>query len=737
MSTNPFLRLAPFIQEYIYQHEWTELRPVQVEACRVLFESEAHLLLASGTASGKTEAAFLPILTLLSEKPSTSIGVLYIGPTKALINDQFFRLEGLLAESHIPVWHWHGDVTASHKSKLLKQPQGILQITPESIESMLINRISDLSRLFGDLRFIVIDEVHVFMGSDRGRQILCQLKRLEKFMAAPPRRVGLSATLGDYTLAESWLRADTNRAVQTANPQGGRKLRLALAHFWEATAEAESDSDSAQASAGEGNPADDPYYQFVYQQSLERQKCLIFANSRHETEDIIANLRQIAQRNNQPDIYHVHHGSIGATLREGAEQAMRDPDIPAITAATVTLELGIDLGQLERVIQLGAPFSVSSFLQRLGRSGRRGAPAEMSFVCHEQVPATKVVLPKQIPWELLQSIAIIQLYLQEKWIEPIPMPRYPFSLLYHQTMSTLAGSGELSPARLAQQVLTLPPFKHISQDDYRVLLRHLLETDHLQQTETKGVIIGLAGEKVVRNFRFYAVFPDNEEFTVKEKAKEIGTIMTPPPPGERFRLAGRTWEVLDVDARRRLVSVERVLGKASGVWGGAGGEIHTRIVQRMKQVLTSDEAYSYLQPEAQERLTTARHLARQSGLGEANIVDAGGDSYFIFPWMGTVAHRTLDRYLKKVKQEGELIRSITNHTAFDIHVRGPKTIDAVASLLQDLLTHSELTEADLVAENEAPPFQKYDEFLPSSLLAKAFVGDHLNLAEVKELIQTW
>lgn len=735
MSNNPFLRLAPFIQEYIYRHGWEELRPVQVEACRVLFESDAHLLLASGTASGKTEAAFLPILTLLTEKPSTSVGVLYVGPTKALINDQFFRLEGLLTESHIPVWHWHGDVSASHKSKLLKHPQGILQITPESLESMLINRVSELGRLFGDLRFVVIDEVHIFMGSDRGRQILCQLKRLEKFMAVRPRRVGLSATLGDYTLAEAWLQADTSRPVQTANPQAGRKLRLALTHYWEAAAD--SPDDAATENTTVANVSDDPYYQFVYTQSLERQKCLIFANSRQDTEDIIANLRQIAQRHQQPDIFHVHHGSIGPTLREGAEEAMRDPDVQAVTAATVTLELGIDLGQLERVIQLGAPFSVSSFLQRLGRSGRRGSPAEMYLVDREQIPPARAPLPRQIPWSLLQSIAIMQLYLQEKWIEPIPLPRYPFSLLYHQTMSILAGSGELSPARLAQQVLTLPPFQHVSQEDFRTLLRHLLETDHLQQTETKGLIIGLAGEKVVRNFRFYAVFADNEEFTVRHKAKEIGTIVIPPPPGERFRLAGRTWEVLEVDAKRRLVFVERVSGKVSSVWSGAGGEIHTKIVQRMKQVLIGNDSYSYLQPEAQERLAAARHLALQSGLHETNIVDAGGDSFFLFPWMGTVAHRTLDRYLKKLKQEGSLIRSVANHTAFDSHIRGPKTVDELRAILQDLLEQADLTEADLVTEGEAPPFQKYDEHLPPTLLAKAFVGDHLNLGEVREHIRAW
>lgn len=133
MSEHPFYRLAPFIQEYIYRHQWTELRDIQVKAAGVVFNSDAHLILAAGTASGKTEAAFLPVLTCLEEEPPSSLGVLYIGPTKALINDQFYRLEGLLEEAHIPVWAWHGDVSADRKRKLLREPRGVLQITPESL----------------------------------------------------------------------------------------------------------------------------------------------------------------------------------------------------------------------------------------------------------------------------------------------------------------------------------------------------------------------------------------------------------------------------------------------------------------------------------------------------------------------------------------------------------------------------------------------------------------------------
>src|SRR4028118_951384 len=233
MSQQPFDRLAPFIREYIYTHGWTELRQVQVEACRVIFDTDAHLLIAAGTASGKTEAAFLPALTLLHQNPSATIGVLYIGPIKALINDQFERLNDLLKEADIPVWAWHGDVSQSRKQKLLKNPKGVLQITPESLESFLINKNTELVRLLGDLRFIIIDEIHAFMGSERGCQVLCQLARLSRYTKNQPRRIGLSATLGDYSLAEEWLSSGTELPVITPEIKGGqRKVQLSLAHFF-------------------------------------------------------------------------------------------------------------------------------------------------------------------------------------------------------------------------------------------------------------------------------------------------------------------------------------------------------------------------------------------------------------------------------------------------------------------------------------------------------------------------
>jgi len=726
VSDRSFSQLAPFIQEYIYAHGWTELRPVQIEASRVIFETDDHLLLAAGTASGKTEAAFLPVLTLLHEKPANTIGVLYIGPIKALINDQFERLNQLLKQADIPVSHWHGDVSQSRKQILLKDPKGILQITPESLESLLINKNDQLVRLFGDLQFVIIDEVHAFMGTERGCQILCQLARLSKFVKNPPRRIGLSATLGDYSSAAEWLKAGTERSVTTSDiTAAGRKLQLAIEHFYVSKDPSKS-SDQGELSA--------PYYRYIFNHTKSRN-CLIFGNNRAETETVIASLRQIAAAEGLPDIYHVHHGSISAKLRETAEEAMRDPTSAAVTAATVTLELGIDIGQLERVIQLEAPISVASFLQRLGRSGRRGEPAQMRFVCAEDEPSGKETLPEQIPWQLLQAIAIIQLYLEERWIEPIRLIQYPLSLLYHQTMSILAAKGELSPAALATQVLSLPTFGAISKEDFRQLLHHLINIDHIQQIEHGKLILGLTGEKIVRSFQFYAVFAENQEYKVRDESMAIGSIIMP-PPGNRFTLAGRTWEIFDIEPKAKTIWVKQVEGIASISWRGGSSNIHTKVLERMRRVLFEDVWYSYLQPGAKERLKTARQFARSVGLDKTNFLLLRGKTCYIFPWMGTVTYRTLEKLLTLCRQSLD-IRSISGTSPYFLTVQLGTTKltelqDEIISLCQQ-----KVTAQDLVSAEQVLKLQKYDQFIPPQLLRKAFAADYLDVVELRKIVSGW
>lgn len=228
-----FASYAPFIQDFIYRNGWESLRSVQVAAADAIFNSEDNVLLAASTASGKTEAAFFPILSQLDEDPSSSVGVLYIAPLKALINDQFGRLTELCEEAEIPVWRWHGDVAQSRKSKLLKHPSGILQITPESLEALLLHKHSHIPALFGDLRFIVIDEIHSLMRADRGGQCLCLIERLSRLASCNPRRIGLSATIGDLELAGRFLGSGSGRdTIIPRIEDTQQRWRLSMSHFF-------------------------------------------------------------------------------------------------------------------------------------------------------------------------------------------------------------------------------------------------------------------------------------------------------------------------------------------------------------------------------------------------------------------------------------------------------------------------------------------------------------------------
>lgn len=756
-----FERFPDFIREYIYSHSWESLRAVQVAAAKSIFYSDNNLLLTSSTASGKTEAAFFPILSLLHEDPPRSVGVIYIAPLKSLINDQFERMRELLDMTGTEVTHWHGDVAASHKKRLLANPKGILQITPESLEAMLINRSNDIPRLFGDLRFIVIDEIHTLTGTDRGNQIICQLSRIARLIGHHPRRIGLSATVGDPELAAEWLNADTGREIDIPRfTENKIHWRLALEHFYiqnpansdysdgkNSDSEITDDNNKAENSNTGGHakipnehsamPAMiDPGYEFVYD-CVRNKKAIVFSNSREETEYICATLRQIAALRHENDgRILIHHGNLSASLREEAEMKMRNDEESIVSCATVTMELGIDIGKLERVIQIEAPNTVSNFLQRLGRSGRRSNTPEMIMVFREEEALPNTPLPQLIPWELLRGIAIIQLYIEERFIEPPSRKKLPFSLLFHQTLSVLASSGELSSKNLAFRVLSLPPFECVSREDYKELLISMLNNDFLEMTEEKNLIIGLAGERLLRSFKFYAVFKDSEDFTVRCGSDEIGTITTPPPVGDRFALAGRVWEVEELDIARKLIYVRKVDGKMEISWPGDFGEIHTKILRRMKRILEEDTIYPYLKENAVRRLEQARKTAQNTNMLEHSLVHLGGYSWCLFPWLGTRSFRTLRKYIKQSAQKNN-ISGIEFEGCYYITFKMEKQSDAeyIHSLMSDIERYG-INCDSLVQSGEIPVFEKYDSYIPSSLLRKAYAADKLRSDEAENAIKS-
>ncbi|MGI6222733.1 MAG: DEAD/DEAH box helicase [Prevotella sp.] len=791
---NVFSRYSPLIQQYIYQNGWTSLRGIQAAAGDAIFNTDANLLLSASTASGKTEAAFFPIITLMQEEPPTSVGCLYIAPLKALINDQFVRLNDICEESGVEVWHWHGDVSQSQKKKLLKHPSGILQITPESLEAMLLHRHSEIPHLFGDLRFIVIDEIHSFLRGDRGGQTLCLIERLCRTAGVNPRRIGLSATIGEPQLVARYLSAGTRRGTIIPHVKAaGAKWRLSMEHFFTIQPDhyhkGGNPDDNTEEEEGQENTTSqrddsplalaDPALHYIFDHT-RGHKCLVFSNSREECEAVTSTLRQYCEAMHEPDRFLIHHGNLSTAYRESAEQIVKDEDSLVTVCTTSTLELGIDIGRLERAFQIDAPFTVSSFLQRMGRTGRRGAPSEMWFVIREDPAEPRALLPETIPWKLLQAIALVQLYLEEKWVEPPRMGRLPYSLLYHQTMATLASQGEMTPAELASRVLTLSYFRNISQDDFRVLLRHLLKIDHIEKTERGGLIVGIAGEREVNNFKFYAVFQENEEYSVRCESQELGTIVKPPPVNDKIAIAGRVWVVEEVDIKRHVVYCHPVKGIVPAYFGDEPGDIHTHILERMRMLLldgfrnpnaieksddtrateqsvanrelmkkpseliharSSEEEevkvnspYPYLLPHARLRLAQAQDAALHSGLGVRWLLPLGGNMYALFPWLGSYAFLALERFMRIKVGPRVGLKGFDSKRPYWMQFTLQVSPHQLVAVMREEIERP-IDPMSLLYPNEKPIFDKYDDRLPVELTRKGFAYGVLDIEGMKQRVK--
>ncbi len=739
---NVFERYAPFIRDYIYRSGWQSLRAVQNAAGDALFGTDENVLLTASTASGKTEAAFFPILTLLDEDPSRTVGVLYIAPLKALINDQFGRLSELCEEEGIQVTRWHGDANQSQKRKLLKKPSGILQITPESLESLMINRHMEIPSLFGDLRFIVIDEIHSLLRGDRGLQTFCLIERLCRLAGCSPRRVGLSATIGSPALAGQFLAAGSGRGTVIPKFDGGREVwRLSMEHFYNTAPQADEGRDAPAELPPAEEPTDtapkaaDPGVGYIFEHTRGK-KCLVFTNSREECEAVCQQLRQYCEVKGEPDRFLIHHGNLSASYRESAEEEMKGDDSLMSVCATATLELGIDVGRLERAFQIDAPFTVSGFLQRMGRTGRRGDPSEMWFVMREDHQEARAMLPDSIPWYLIQGIALVQLYIEERFVEPPRTDRLPYSLLYHQTLSTLASHGEMTAGELASRVLTLSCFRRVSQDDYRLLLWHLLDIDHISRTENGGLILGLSGERIVNNYKFYAVFQENVEYTVRAGSEQLGTIVKPPPVGDKIAIAGRVWVVEEVDHQRKEVFCTLVKGNIPAYFGDVAGDIHTRILERMYRVLSEEKQYPYLMSHAVCRLQDARETFRRSRMAERPLVHLGGKMWALFPWVGSYAFLALERFLKLRCAPALGLRGLQSSRPYYMQF----TMQADEAAFYDVVCEEAARDFDaleLVYEKEVPVFEKYDEYVPEELVRKGFAYGVLDVEGMRQRVLGW
>ena len=702
-SPDAFQRLAPFVQEFVYRQSWKELRSLQVQAIEAIFDSDDDILVTTGTASGKTEAAFLPILSLISVEPVGSVRAIYVGPLKALINDQFRRLELLCNDGGIPIHRWHGDVGSSQKSELVDNPGGVLQITPESIESLFINKTNYLHRLFGGLRYIVVDEVHSFLKSDRGVQLRSQLDRLEQYATTTrPRRIGLSATVGNPEVAKQWLNPRNPNKVRIIDPViDDIPVRLSHLHFTLTKEELPTEL------------LDDLY-------ALTKQKrSLIFCNSRRFVELVTSQLNRRSNRDRVLEHYLPHHGSISKEIREDAERRMRDDDQPTSVVCTNTLELGIDIGQLDLAVQIDSTHTVMSFVQRLGRTGRRqGASRIIQIYTSDLQPEPSDEFYERLPYSLLKALSVVDLFL-EGWLEPPQQRTIPYNVLYHQLLSRLVETHGAMPKDLVAYFMNSGVFPGATPDDYAGLLKHLASIDHIEQMETGKLILGLAGEKVLRSKDFYAVFATPPEWDVFYKERTLGRI-TPRPdlqPGTCLLLVGRLWEVKDILTEKQQVIVESAKDAHDVMFLGTGiPEMHPKVAQRVREFLLSEKTPTYLGNTGLQALDDARRMSQDWGLGKSQVFDTA-ERWVIFPWTGTCSARTIQYWLQACGFEVEFPMMMFPWVMTVAKANSSETKIQFLNRLRDVMTSSqELKDVVRKIPIEILRTHKFDEYLLDELI---------------------
>lgn len=487
-SSSAFDLLHPDVQRWIWSQGWTELRDIQEQAAREIIAGDFDVVIASATASGKTEAAFLPIGSAVAEEGRSALVTLYISPLKALINDQHRRLEEFFSALDIPVHRWHGDVAASAKQKVVKSPSGVLLITPESLEALFIRQGSRIPGLFAGLRHIVVDELHAFIGIERGRQLQSLMHRVEQACRRRVPRIGLSATLGDMDLACDFLRPGAGehvrRVVSTTNRQD---VRLQIRAYLETPPQLggrdaerqEADGhevDLEQVTAGDALDISRDLFE-----KLRGGRHIVFANRRAQVELYTDLLRRLAERVRVPNEFWPHHGSLDKSLREEAEDALRAATRPATVLATTTLELGIDVGSVESIAQIGPPPSVASMRQRLGRSGRRGSPAILRIYVQEPEVSSTTPPHDQLRENLVQSIAMVRL-LAARWYEPPPAGALHLSTLVQQTLSLVAQYGGARADQMWGVLCRTGPFAGVDASMFTRFLRDLAGHGLISQT---------------------------------------------------------------------------------------------------------------------------------------------------------------------------------------------------------------------------------------------------------------
>jgi len=643
-------QLHPTIRRWIRDQGWDELREIQARTIVSVLNGDRDILIAASTAAGKTEAAFLPILTRVVDQKTAGFAVLYISPLKALINDQFKRLEDLCDKLDLPIVKWHGDAPQSAKKRAIANPQGISLITPESIEAMLIRRPGDAKRLLSSAEYIVIDELHSFLQGPRGLHLASLLRRINAMSQRSARRIGLSATIGDLTDAAAWLRPTGSQCVDILQAKADApELKLQIRGYVEPPeladpdhAENSPEEDSIEDSTDEEDTisrvALDDIADHLFA-TLRGTNNLVFGGSRRTVESTADRLRIRSEKAGVPNEFFPHHGSLSKALREELEDRLKDGNLPTTGICTSTLELGIDIGSLKSVAQIGAPRSLSSLRQRLGRTGRkRGSPSILRIYVREPSIGRRSGVLDRLRPNTIRSVAVIRLLL-EKFVEPAGQVPEVASTLIHQVLSVITERGGIRARPLYDLLCGAGPFAAVSVSEFAGLLKHLAshETRFIEQAADGTIMLAEKGEAIVQSHNFYAAFESPEEWRLMASGRTLGTlpISFPIHKDSLVIFAGRRWIVEDVDEKTNTLIVAPHPGGIVPRFEPADGErLHDRLAAEMKNVYLSSDEPTYLDQGARALLAEGRQMFWDLGLATSNVLQEDDDVH-VFLWRGS------------------------------------------------------------------------------------------------------
>jgi ATP-dependent helicase Lhr and Lhr-like helicase len=746
LPSSSFESLSEPVRKWIWKQNWPSLRDIQAKAIPAVLAG-GDVVLSANTAAGKTEAAFLPLLTSIGQEGRSADGfaILYVSPLKALINDQFRRLESLCETCGVLLHKWHGDVSADAKSRARKRPTGVVLITPESLEALLVHRSAEAPRMFKNLQAVVIDELHAFIGTERGMQLQSILSRIE-VLSSRDRidRIGLSATLGNMALAAEALRpgfGDKVTIVEGDDVGNGIRLQIRgyrkplLLRFNDTVEDLENAENVGvavqQDDEGEVRSTEIPeavardLFKF-----LRGRSNLLFAGSRSAVEVYADHLRSMCEEASLPNEFFPHHGNLSKAVREDVEVRLRDDPRPTTAVATTTLELGIDIGDVETVAQIGPGFSVASLRQRLGRSGRRaGKPATLRIFAIEPTLTPGADPVSRLHLNLVQSVAMVEC-LREKWCEP-PMPAgLHLSTLIHQTMALIVQMGGVKPLQAWAQLCQKGPFKAIDKALYANLLKCMASPENrlIEQSPDGHLMIGELGERITESYEFYPVFATPREYRVINEGRTLGTYpVSAVARGETIIFTGRRWTVVEVDDRANVIIVAAAKKGKPPKFSGDGGSIDDHIVETMLRVLQSTDRFSYLDETAAELLESARTAFKELRLDKTSVIPYGTGA-LIFPWTGTRKLRTLFLALLNRNFEASQFGHVIELQEC--------TMDGVLESLREL-SSSPAPDGRILAQRMAMPhFAKFDYLLSPELMEQVTIVERLEVAALPEIARS-